>query len=213
MRCYIPVQHFTPDAPPFPAGTPAFDDPAAALEAARAARAELIYLYNAAVVDGLTVKELCPRHPARVYPTRRTVLHYDGMTYRLKDTAPDAPKAPTTQRHSNGAGTHTAAHSTAHSATSAATAHSASTTTTHHPPAPRRTPARAGAGQRRPYENTSARNGGRSNGAHVLRRALPLQAAKAAPAARGGQAAPILKTPATGRAKEIPKTAAPLQGK
>lgn len=143
MRCYIPVQHFTPDAPPFPAGTPAYDDPAAALEAARATGAELVYMFSAAVVDGHTVKELCPRHPVRVYPTRRTVLHYDGRTYRLKDTAPDAPKAPTTQRHSNGTGTHTAAHSTAHSATSAATAHSASTTTTHQRhgtrPAPRRT--------------------------------------------------------------------------
>lgn len=134
MRCYIPVQHFTPDAPPFPAGTPAFDDPAAALEAARASGAELVYMYSAAVVDGHTAKELCPRHPTRIYPTRRTVLHYDGRTYRLKDTAPDAPKAPTTQRHGNGTGTHTTAHSTAHSATSAATAHSASTTTTHHPP-------------------------------------------------------------------------------
>lgn len=139
MRAYILIPFFTPDAPPFPAGTPAFDDPAAALEAARASGAELVYMYSAAVVGGHTVKELCPRHPVRVYPTRRTVLHYDGRTYRLKDTAPDAPKAPTTRRHSNGAGTHTTAHSTAHSATSAATAHSASTTTTHHPPAPRRT--------------------------------------------------------------------------
>lgn len=138
MRAYILVPFFTPDAPPFPAGTPAFDDPAAALEAARASGAELVYMFSAAVVGGHTVKELCPRHPVRVYPTRCTVLHYDGRTYRLKDTAPDAPKAPTTQRHGNGMGTHTTAHSTAHSA---ATAHSASTTTTHHPPAPRRTPA------------------------------------------------------------------------
>lgn len=141
MRAYILIPFFTPDAPPFPAGTPAFDDPAAALEAARASGAELVYMYSAAVVDGYTVKELCPRHPVRVYPTRRTVLHYDGQGYRLRDTRPDAPKAHTTQRHGNGTGTHTTAHSTAHSATSAATAHSASTTTTHHPPAPRRTPA------------------------------------------------------------------------
>lgn len=126
MRTYVIVPHYDPDAPPFPAGTPAYTSPAAALEAARAARAELIYLYNAAVVDGLTVKELCPRHPARVYPTRRTVLHYDGMTYRLKDTEPDQPRTATTRRHSNGTGTHTTTHSTAHSAT-------------HRPPAPRRT--------------------------------------------------------------------------
>ena len=98
MRAYILIPFFTPDAPPFPAGTPAFDDPAAALEAARASGAELVYMYSAAVVDGHTVKELCPRHPVRVYPTRRTVLHYDGQGYRLRDTRPDAPKAPTTQR-------------------------------------------------------------------------------------------------------------------
>ena len=118
MRTYVIVPHYDPDAPAFPAGTPAYTSPAAALEAARAARAELIYLYNAAVVDGLTVKELCPRHPARAYPTRRTVLHYDGQSYRLRDTEPDKPR------------THTTAHSTAHSA---------STTTTHRPPAPRHT--------------------------------------------------------------------------
>lgn len=141
MRTYVIVPHYDPDAPAFPAGTPAYTSPAAALEAARAARAELIYLYNAAVVDGLTVKELCPRHPTRIYPTRRTVLHYDATGCRLRDTALDQPKTPPTRRHSTGTGTDTTTHSTAHSATSAATAHSASTTTTHHPPAPRRTPA------------------------------------------------------------------------
>lgn len=113
MKCYILLPRFTPDLPPFPAGTRAYSDPTAALAAAQDTGAPIILQYAAAVRNGRTVKELDPRRPAKAYKTRRTVVQDNRTAYRLVDTNPDEPCTDST----SAATAHSITHRHHHSAT------------------------------------------------------------------------------------------------
>ena len=128
MKCYIIVPQFTPDLPPFPAGTRAYDDPAAALAAALDTGAPIILKYAAAVRDGHTLKELDPRRPAKAYKTRRTIVQDNRVAYRLVDTDPYEPCTDGTSA--------TTAHNTTHSTSGQRSAWSRPQHSTQHRAAP-----------------------------------------------------------------------------
>lgn len=96
MRCYIPIKEYRADLPPFPKGTRAYSDPAAALRAAWEAGAAVILMWYAEVHRGRTVKELHPGRFAHAYRTKYTRLQDDATGYRLKNTRPSLPAAPRT---------------------------------------------------------------------------------------------------------------------
>jgi hypothetical protein len=92
MRCYVLTDRLDIHGPPFPIGTPAYDNPEDALQAARRSGARQIVLFmGKPVQDGRAAVELEQGRPTRVYRTRWTGLVTDGRGTRLRDWKKDEP--------------------------------------------------------------------------------------------------------------------------
>lgn len=92
MRCYILTDEIDVHGPPFPIGTPAYDDPETALNAARKSGARYIVMYRGKPVEnGKTTVELEQGRVNQVCMTRWTGTITDNKGTRLRDWRQNPP--------------------------------------------------------------------------------------------------------------------------